>query len=578
MKEKMKMKKSAIVFFFAAFLSITALAQSVQEGINDYYAERYQSAKSKFQKLIAANPNNMEATYWLGQVYISSNDINGARSLYEKALAANGNAPLILAGMGHVDLLQDRAAEARQRFEAAITASHGRKGNDPAVLNAVARANIDTYTDAKRQGDLDYAIAKLNESVQINATNSETYLLLGNAYRKKRDGSSAVQNYRKALQLNPSLSIAAYRTAMLFKTQTMYATGPWDIVQENLNQAITADPKFAPAYEELYYYNLLYKKDFPTAESYANKYISNSDPSVENDYLKAQTAFVQNKFTEAISTAKNIVAQTNNNPNPRVYRLLGYSYLGSKDTSAACDAVNQFFTKAKEEDVVGQDYLLHATACGRNNPDIIRTDVYKAVQVDSDQNRQLIMLSEAMKNAHENNQRTLEAALEELSYKIKGPKANPIELFQIGLNYYLGGNYTKADTLFKSYSAAFPDSIYGYYWSALALSRIDTTMEQGLVVPGFEKSLEIADKDKIRYKSQGLQSSFTLGGYFNNIKKDRDSALFYLKKGLEFDPSNTNLQNIVKTLETPVKQPARNSQSSSGTKPKTTPKKSTRGR
>src|SRR4051794_16852892 len=137
MKEKMKMKKSAIVFFFAAFLSITALAQSVQEGINDYYAERYQSAKSKFQKLIAANPNNMEATYWLGQVYISSNDINGARSLYEKALAANGNAPLILTGMGHVDLLQGRAAEARQRFEAAITASHGRKGNDPAVLNAV---------------------------------------------------------------------------------------------------------------------------------------------------------------------------------------------------------------------------------------------------------------------------------------------------------------------------------------------------------------------------------------------------------------------------------------------------------
>ena len=36
MKEKMKMKKSAIVFFFAAFLSITAMAQSVQDGINDY--------------------------------------------------------------------------------------------------------------------------------------------------------------------------------------------------------------------------------------------------------------------------------------------------------------------------------------------------------------------------------------------------------------------------------------------------------------------------------------------------------------------------------------------------------------
>src|SRR6478672_1162462 len=138
MKETMKMKKSAIVFFFAAFLSITAMAQTIQDGINDYYAERYQSAKSKFQKLIAANPNNMDATYWLGLADIATNDVAGAKSLYEKALAANGNSPLILAGMGQVDLMQGRAAEGRQRFEAAITASHGRKGNDPNVLNAVA--------------------------------------------------------------------------------------------------------------------------------------------------------------------------------------------------------------------------------------------------------------------------------------------------------------------------------------------------------------------------------------------------------------------------------------------------------
>lgn len=577
----MKMKKSAIVFFFAAFLSITAMAQSVQDGINDYYAERYQSAKSKFQKLIAANPNNMDATYWLGLADIATNDIAGAKSMFEKALAANGNAPLILAGMGQVDLMQGRAADARQRFEAAITASHGRKGNDPNVLNAVARANIEAYTDAKREGDLDYAIAKLNESAQINPNNSETYLLLGNAYRKKRDGSSAVQNYRKALQLNPSLAVAAFRTAMLFKTQTIYGTGPWDIVQENLNQAITADPKFAPAYEQLYYYNLLYKKDFPTAESYANKYISSSDPSVENDYLKAQTAFVQNKFTDAIATAKNIVSQTNNNPNPRVYRLLGYSYLGAKDTNAACDAVNQFFTKAKEEDVIGQDYLLHATACGRNDPNVIRADVAKAVQIDSDQKRQLIMLNEAIKSAHENNQRSLEAALQELSYNLRGANANKAELFQIGLNYYLGGNYQKADTLFKGYATAFPDSIYGYYWSALALSRIDTTMEQGLVVPDFEKSIQIASNDKVKYKSQGLQASSTLAAYFNNIKKDPDSAIYYLNKGLEFDPGNANLTNFVKALEARKKQPARTqttTTSGSGTKPKTPAKKTSKGK
>src|SRR4051812_47834567 len=109
------MKKSAIVLFFAAFMSITALAQSVQEGVNDIYAERYQSAQAKFQKMLASNPNNIEATYWLGQVYLAQNKVDSASAVYGKALAANGNAPLVLVGMGEVELMQGNAQSAHQR-------------------------------------------------------------------------------------------------------------------------------------------------------------------------------------------------------------------------------------------------------------------------------------------------------------------------------------------------------------------------------------------------------------------------------------------------------------------------------
>ncbi|HEV7621612.1 MAG TPA: tetratricopeptide repeat protein [Flavisolibacter sp.] len=567
------MKKSAIVIFFAAFLSVTGSAQNVQEGVNHIYAERYQSAKSVFDKLIAANPNNIEAIYWLGQDNIAMGNTAGARAVYEKALTANGNAPLILAGMGNVELLEGNPSAARQHFESAITASHGKKGNDPLVLNAIARANVDAYSESKKTGDLDYAIAKLNEAIQANPNNAESYLILGNAYRRKHDGSSAVQDYRKARQINPGLAVADYRIAMLFKTQTTFGQGNWDIVLENLNNAIAADPKFAPAYLELYYYYLLYKKDFATADNYASKYISNSDPSVENDYIKAQTDFVEKKFTEAITIAKNILAQTNNNAKSRVYRLLGYSYLGAKDTTAACDAVNQFFVKAKEEEVIGQDYLLRAEACGRNNPEAIRADVTKAVQMDSVPSRQLAMLNEEINKAKENNQRVLEAELRLISYQLRGANASPTELISyITVPFYLGGAYQKADSVAKVYSTIAPDSIYGYYWSALALSRIDTTMEQGLAVPAFEKSLQIAETDKVRYKSQGLQAASTLAAYYNNIKKDKESAIKYLQKGLAFDPGNANLQNFLKILQTPVKQAPQKAPAkkpgNSGTKPK----------
>jgi hypothetical protein len=61
------MKKSAIVLL-SAFLSLSVFAQSVQEGVNHLSAQRYQSAKSVFDKLVAANPNNIEASYFISKI------------------------------------------------------------------------------------------------------------------------------------------------------------------------------------------------------------------------------------------------------------------------------------------------------------------------------------------------------------------------------------------------------------------------------------------------------------------------------------------------------------------------------
>src|ERR1700704_3989960 len=122
------MKKLSVTFLAAALLMITGIqAQTLAEGINDLYAERTKSAKAVFEKLLAANPNNIDATYWLGQTYIAMKDIAGARNIYSKALMASANAPLLIVGMGHVELNEKKTSEATQRFEAAITMTRGKK-------------------------------------------------------------------------------------------------------------------------------------------------------------------------------------------------------------------------------------------------------------------------------------------------------------------------------------------------------------------------------------------------------------------------------------------------------------------
>src|SRR5438093_11381244 len=120
----MKMKKSVIVLFFSALLSVPALAQSLQEGVNHFYAERYQSAKSVFEKLAA---NNADAGFWLGQTHLKLKDTAAAQAQFQKAFAANANAPMALVGQGEAELLQNKPAEARQHFETAISVSHTHK-------------------------------------------------------------------------------------------------------------------------------------------------------------------------------------------------------------------------------------------------------------------------------------------------------------------------------------------------------------------------------------------------------------------------------------------------------------------
>jgi tetratricopeptide (TPR) repeat protein len=535
------MKKSAIVLL-SALLSLSVFSQSVQEGVNHLNAQRYQSAKSVFDKLVAANPNNIEANYWLGQTYIKSRDTAAAVALYQKLISTNGNAPLALVGMGQVELMQGKTAEARQHFETAISLSKGKKGNDPVVLTAIGRAN----TDAKA-GDIAYAIQKLNEATQIAPTNADAFLALGNAYRKiPGNGSSAATAYLKSIGVAPS-AIAYYRLSKLYSTQNN-----WDVVIENLNKALSLDPKFAPAYSDLYDYHFIVTRDFTKAEEFANKYIANADPSLENDRMKADIFYVQKKYDEAINAGKSIIQRGGDKTPPRVYKLVAYSYVEKGDSVSARPYVDQYFAKEDPEEIIGFDYILKADAYASADPNAVIESYKLAVQKDSVLANQIKFLNSGIDRFKKANQKIYEADLRLLSFNLRkaaGSNASPNELIGgVVIPYYQGKAYQKSDSIAKMYMGLAPDSIYGYIWSARSLGMMDTTMENGLAVDAYNKLLDAASKDKVRYKNNGVEASGYLAGYYNNIKKDKANAIVYLKRGLEFDPTNAQFQKSIEIL------------------------------
>ena len=556
------MKKTSITLMVAGFISITNLmAQTIQEGINHLYADRDISAKAVFDKLIAANPNNLDAIYWLGQTYIEMDDIKSAGDLYNKALATNGNAPLILVGRGQVDLAENKANEARQRFEAAITASKSKKGDDPNVLNAIGRANI-----REKAGDIAYAIEKLKIAADRDPKNPDIFLNLGDAYRKTHDGGLAVTNYDKAIAVSPTFARAEFRKAKIYETQKN-----WEVYLDNLNKTLTMDPRFAPAYYDLYYYNL-YRAKYDQADGFAKKYIENSDADVQTNYLRAQSLWANKDYDGAIGILKDIVSKAGDKTKPRTYKLLAYSYADKGDTASAKEYIDQYFAKATEEEIIAQDWITKGAIYGAITKDdnIVLQSIKKALSLDTVYNSRWGLLQESFDAAKAKNNKSLQAALGLLMYETRKVPYH-YDLFSSGLAYYQVGNYTKADSVFNMYNTNYPDSIHGHYWGGLTNLALDTSMTQepylSNMVTQFKKTLEIASTDKDRYKTQGVRSSIYLAGIYNNTKKDRDSALYFVSKGLEIDPTNPNLLGFQQALQKKPAPAKSSNKSNNGSKP-----------
>ena len=540
----MKITKTTITILLAGLVSIASInAQSIQEGVNHLYAERNKSAKETFEKMVATNPNNLEAVYWLGQSYIAMQDTKAARDLYSKTLQANGNAPLILVGMGHVNLLDGKKDEARQMFETAINLSTGKKGADVGVLNAIARANIDA-----KDGDVAYAIDKLKSASSKDPKNADVYLNFGDAYRKAHEGGLAVTNYDQAVQASPGMARAVFRKGMIYYTQRN-----WELFEQLMKQAISMDSKFAPAYYQLYYY-YLGKLDFNTAQDYATKFIANTEQDPQNDYLRIQTLWAQKKYDEAISGAKALVAAAGQQTKPRVYKLLADAYVSKGDTAGGKQYIDEYFAKQKEEEIAPNDYILRGQIYGATTGDdqIIMDSYMRAAQMDSDYSDKMDVLTKAV-TAFEAKKKWIPAA--ELRIVQAKSRKSPLQTdpFFIGLRFYQGGACQRADSAFKAYIALAPDTLFGHYYRAKTNYCLDTTMAvepyASTMVQEYRKTLELAQMDKVKFKNQAIESSKLLAGYYNNIKKNKDSALAYLQKGLEFDPTNSSILELIDYLK-----------------------------
>lgn len=537
------MKKISLSLVALA-LSVMSFAQTVEQGRKFFYYERYKSAKETFEKVLASNPNNIEATYWLGQTLIEQKDSAAAKALYQRTMTANSNPPLLLVGMGHIEMLEGKTNDARQRFEAALGLT---KSKDIQVINAIGRANALTRT-----GDAVYAIEKLNMATQIKGfKDPDVFITLGHAYRKNVDGGGAVTAYNKAFALDPKLAEAQYRIGKVYQTQ-----GNKDYFLPAFEQAITVDPAYLPALYELFYY--WYFRDVNKAEQYLNQYTANADQGPELEYLKVDFRYAKGDFAGAKTGAQALISQYGEKVNPRMYRMVAYTSDTLGQMAEAKQAIQTFFTKADPATLLPADYIelanINSKTPGSEKEafDNFRT----AINMDTLVENKVKYITQAAALAKKMGDRNQEAIFLGEAYRVdKNPNQN--DVYNWGYAHYQAGNYDSSIAIFCDlYQQKYPNEIFGYLWCAKSWLGKDTTMATGNAAPAYEmlaqKAMEI---DSVKYKSQAVNAYFLLTTYANDVKKDPKMALGYIERILQIDPANQYAPKIKDVLQKAINRP-----------------------
>jgi Tfp pilus assembly protein PilF len=545
----MKKIKVAVLFLAASIFTNIVGAQSIDEGKKFLYYEKYISAKNVFEKLLAANANNTDAAYWLGQTLLSGDDANvaAAKAVYQKTLAANSNNALLTAGMGHIELLEGKTQDARNRFETAISLSQGK--NIP-VLNAIGLANGNFNI---KNGDGAYAVEKLKQATTIKGfKDPETWCLLGDAYRKLIDGGNAITSYQSALTLNPAYARAKYRIGKVYQTQ-----GPTqkDIYMPYFNDAIALDANYAPVYNNLF--NLFYYTDVNKASEYLDKYLNimGADEPKACSY-RVSVTYAQGLNQEAITKADQCIAAAGGNPYFKLYGIKGYAYNNLKDSVKAKEAFELFFKNAKEDQIGSTDLKTYADILLKfpGNEVLAGTYVDKAVIADTTEAGKVALLKsmaanyEAQKNY---------AAAAEWYKKVLDVKKSPskTDIYNVANNYSRSGNYQASIDNWSMYTTKFPGETYGYYMTAITQTKIDTVMAMGLAVPSYQKVTEIGESlwatDSAKVKVHLLNAYKYLIQYTYNIKKDKKGASDFCAKYLAKEPTDAEVLGFKKVFDTP---------------------------
>lgn len=532
------MKKIIFLALATIFCSV-AFSQTLKDAIRLTENEQYDVAEMAYRQLIQKEPANGTNWYYLGENYRKNDDADSAKMCFEKGLETEPANVINQVGIGKSFLAKGDGGNAKIWFDKALAASGGKT----VLLQAeVAEAYIHS-----KSKDLNYATTLLNNAIKVDAKNPELYILLGDVYTEKNDGTNAAINYNKALEIDKKSIKAIVRKGVLYKRSTNY-----DGAAEEFKNAIAIDPDFAPAHRELgeTYFKM---RKFEDAKAEYKRFLELSKDNVNARLRYASFLFLSEDYPSTLNEL-NQIQKFDSNYVPMV-RLFGYTYFETGDYAKSLTLINKVFEKVAEDKRSYLDYKYYAKNLSKNGQDSLAVlNLDKAYSFDSTQTELLTEKASLLMKMKKYDEAAA-AYQQRITY---GKGLTSADYFNLGRAAYQLKDFNRADSAFAKVTEVQPSWPNGFQWRARSLVQIDSTSDLGLAKPHYEKYIELSIADSAnstKYKAGLIEAYKYLMSYSVIQEKDKKKGKEFIAKILELDPEDVQAKKSLDALNAPPQPP-----------------------
>ncbi len=525
------MKKVLLVTLSILYVSLLT-GQNFKDISKLLELENYDKAKLELLKSIKNPEAPAEAFFYLGNVYLFTEDNDSAMYYYNKAVNhPDGNAYSTLS-KGRIALMSKNPAEAKTQFDKAIKST---KSKNVQVFYEIGNAYLNPLSDVNK------AIENFESAYTIDPKNTTVLLGLGDAYAAKKGDplalGSALTKYESAVKIDNTLGLAKLKIARINSSARIY-----DEAVKNYEESIKLDPTCAICYKELaesYYLS----KQFDKVGAMYKKYV---DMSPEDKTARSKYAgflYTQKEYDKAIEEAQKGIKEDPNNP--AYYNVIAYSALEKKDYKLGAEYAKKFFAipnnKIKRKDHIVAGKL--ANEVGDTTAVIYHFDT--ALKSDSTDCELLSEYAKILFGAQKYNESITQYKRKERLCE----KLTVTEIYYVGRIHYSTQNYAAADSVFTKMMERAPSSAEGPLWKARTLKKNETNGGES-AMSYYDKFITLAETDKVKY-SKGLIEAYEYLAV-KAINKDAPTpeditlAKSYASKIIELDPANEAANELLK--------------------------------